>query len=59
MLPPGLITEIACCLDISNPTVSKTISKLFSFTSLSFGLTNLPSKYFEQHLALVCLDQTL
>ena len=37
---------MACCLDISNPTVSKTISNPSLLISLLLGFTNLPSTYF-------------
>ena len=52
IVPPGFTTSIACCLEISSPTVSKTISKLLLVISLSFGATYLASKYLEHSLSL-------
>ena len=59
--PPGLTTSIACCLETSNPTVSKTISKLLLWISLSSGLTNFASKYLEHsfNLNLFGSDKTI
>ena len=46
IIPPGLTTFMACCLETSKPTVSNTKSKLLSFISLWSGETVFASTYF-------------
>ena len=52
IIPPGFTTLIACCLETSSPTVSKTKSKLLSLMSLWSGDTVFASTYFEHALSL-------
>ena len=57
--PPGLIHFIACCLVISNPTVSKIMSKLLSVIILLSGLAVSASKYFAHSLNLFLLRSVI
>ena len=59
MIPPGFIHFIACCLVISNPTVSKTISKWLLLIFLLSGWEPLAFKYLRATPSLLSFGSTI
>ena len=59
IIPPGFIHFIACCLVVSNPTVSKTISKWLLAIFLLSGLKPLAFRCLRETPSLLSFGSTI